>query len=80
LQVPLRRTHKALAPRQIAEMVVMSNRSDLSTISKVSDVYIPDLDLWVNDYPYLQRDAFAEVSRQLRNPGDSYRKTRRRKR
>jgi hypothetical protein len=65
LQVPLRREHKAIRPGQIAEMIVMSNRPDLSRITKVSDIYLPDLDLWVNDYPYLQRDVFTETSRQL---------------
>jgi hypothetical protein len=65
LQVSLRREHKAIRPGQIAEMIVMSNRPDLSRITKVSDIYLPDLDLWVHDYPYLQRDIFAETSRQL---------------
>jgi hypothetical protein len=65
LQVPLRRTHKGIAPGQIAEMLVMSNQSDLGRIAKTSDVYIPSLNLWVSDYPYVQRDVFDQVSRQL---------------
>jgi hypothetical protein len=47
-------------------MIVMSNRPDLSIIEEFSDVYIPSHDLWVNDYPYLRRDFFNEVSRRLR--------------
>ena len=66
LQVPLRRDYKRLAAGQPAQMVVMSDRPDLSLITKVSDIYIPTLDLWVSDYPYLRRDLFLEVSEQLR--------------
>ncbi len=71
MQVPLRREHKAIAPGQIAEMLVMSHRGDLSSIVKVSDIYIPDLNLWVSDYPYARRDLFAEVSRKLEAVDDS---------
>jgi hypothetical protein len=65
LQVPLKRDHRAIRPGDIAEMVVVSNRSDLSRISQVSDIYLSDYDLWVSDYPYLRRDSFVEVSRRL---------------
>ncbi len=66
LQVPLRRTHQAIAPGQVAEMVVLSNQADLSSITKLTDIYIPSQNVWVSDYPYLQRDVFLEVSRRLR--------------
>jgi len=66
LQVPLRRTHQEIVPDQVAEMVVLSNRPDLSSIAKVTDVYIPTQNLWVSDYPYLRRDMFIEVSRRIR--------------
>jgi hypothetical protein len=65
LQVPLKRDHRAIRPGDRAEMVVMSNVSDLSRIPQVSDIYLPDYDLWVSDYPYLRRDMFVEVSRRL---------------
>jgi hypothetical protein len=65
LQVPLRRLHKGISRGQIAEMLVLSNEPDLGRIAKTSDVYIPSLKLWVSDYPYLQRDFFTQVSRQL---------------
>ncbi|MBW4573700.1 MAG: phosphate ABC transporter permease [Aphanothece sp. CMT-3BRIN-NPC111] len=86
LQAPLRSEQKAIAIGQTAEMLVMSNSSDLSRISKVSDIYIPDKNLWVSDYPYLARDAFTEVSDKLQYAGESenprkrFRKTKRRKR
>jgi hypothetical protein len=65
VQVPLQRSHRVIRPGDIAEMVVMSHRPDLSRITKVSDVYLPDYGLWISDYPYLRRDVFTEISRQL---------------
>ncbi len=64
---PLRPAYKAIARGQIAEMLVMSNRPDLSTIEEFSDVYIPSRDLWVSDYPYIRQDLFSEVSARFRD-------------
>lgn len=82
LQVPLRRSHQAIAPRQVAEMVVLSNRPDLSSIVQVTDVYIPSQNLWVSDYPFLQRDVFIEVSDRIQDGKEprSRRQSRRRPR
>ena len=65
VQTPLRRIHKGIVPGQIAELLVLSNRSDLGRIEKITDAYIPSQNLWIGQYPYLQRDVFTEVSRQL---------------
>ncbi|MFM9161432.1 MAG: phosphate ABC transporter permease, partial [Dolichospermum sp.] len=73
---PLRPAHRAIARGQIAEMLVMSKRSDLSTIEEFSDIYIPSRDLWVSDYPYVRKDFFNEVSTRLR--ANQERKPRRR--
>ncbi|ALF55048.1 ABC-type phosphate transport system, permease component [Nostoc piscinale CENA21] len=79
LDAPLRPYHKAIARGQIAEMIVMSNRADLSTIEDFSDVYIPSRDIWVNDYPYLRRDFFSETSRRIREDQQDRPRRRRRK-
>jgi hypothetical protein len=79
-EAPLRQNHKVITRGQIAEMIVMSNRSDLSTIEEFSDVYIPNHDLWVNDYPCLRRDFFNEVSRRLREDREERPRRRRRPR
>jgi hypothetical protein len=63
--VPLRRIHKGIAAGQVAEMLVMSYQPDLGRIAKTSDIYIPSLNRWVSDYPYLQREVFTQVSRKL---------------
>lgn len=67
LRAPLRVEHKVIARGQKVEMLVMSNRPDLSKIEEITDIYIPSRDLWVSDYPYLRRDYFPEVSRRLRD-------------
>lgn len=66
LQVPLRRSHRVIRPGEYAELLVLSNRPDLSRILMITEVFLPDHNLWVSDYPYLRRDLFVEVSRQLR--------------
>ncbi|MBD2310583.1 phosphate ABC transporter permease [Desertifilum sp. FACHB-1129] len=66
LQVPIRRDYRAIRPGQVALMLVMSDRPDLSRILQTSDVYIPKLKLWVSDYPCVRRDVFEEVSQTLR--------------
>jgi hypothetical protein len=65
LQVPLKRDHRAIRPGDMVEMLVVSNRTDLSRIAQTSDIYLPDYNLWVSDYPFLRRDSFVEVSRRL---------------
>lgn len=65
LRVPLKRNHRAIDVGDQAELLVFSNRGDLGRIVKTSDIYIPDHNLWVSDYPYVQREAFVEVSRRI---------------
>ena len=66
LRAPLRKEHQGIVPGQAALMLIMSNQEDLSTITKVSDIYIPSRDVWVSDYPYLRRDLFIEMSLQIK--------------
>jgi hypothetical protein len=65
VKAPLEKTHKLLARGQVAECVVMSNVPDLSEIKQVSDLYVPEVQLWVGEYPCLRRDFFTEVSAEL---------------
>ncbi len=70
LQAPLKVEHKVIGRGQAAEMVVMSNRPDLSRIEEITEVYIPSRGVWVCDYPYLRRDFFSEVTSRLRDDRD----------
>ena len=66
MQAPLKVEYKAIAAGQRVEMLVMSNRTDLSQIEDISEIFIPSREIWVNDYPYLRRDFFMEMSRRFR--------------
>ncbi len=76
VQAPLVREHKAIARGQVAELLVASNRGDLSRIAQTSEAYLPQLGLWVGIYPYLRRDLFVEVSRELRRRREPARRRR----
>jgi hypothetical protein len=65
VQAPLLRSHRSIRRGDKAELLVMSNRGDLSRIAFLSDVYLPEAELWISDYPYLRRDSFIEVSQRL---------------
>jgi hypothetical protein len=65
VQAPLKRIYKAIAPNQVAELLLLSNRANLDRIDLITDAYIPSQDLWIGHYPLLQRDVFGEVSREL---------------
>lgn len=67
IQVPLKRNYQAIAEGDGAQMVVLSHRGDLGRITQTTDVYIPDHNLWVSNYPYLNREAFIEVGRRLQS-------------
>lgn len=65
VQSPLKRIHKVIQPGEDAELLVLSNKPDLSKIEAITDVYLPKYNLWIGPYPYVQRDIFAQVSEQL---------------
>ncbi|MBC6419084.1 MAG: phosphate ABC transporter permease [Prochloron sp. SP5CPC1] len=65
VQAPLRRIHKVIAPGQIAELLILSRKSDLNRVDKITDAYIPAHNLWIGQYPYLRRDIFDQVSNRL---------------
>jgi len=64
-QSPLRRIHKKIKPGLIAEMLIISSKDDLSRVDRISDVYLPQENLWIGEYPYLRRDLFAIISQEL---------------
>jgi hypothetical protein len=70
IKAPLKVEHKVIGRGQVAEMIVMSNRPDLSRIEEITEVYIPNRGVWVCDYPCLRRDFFNEVTRRLRDDLD----------
>jgi hypothetical protein len=65
VQSPLRRIHKVIRPGNLAEGLVFSPTPDLSNIVQITDVYLPQHNLWVGEYPYLRRDVFIDISEEL---------------
>ena len=65
IQAPLKRIHKAINPGQAVQGLLLSNDPNFTKIAKITDVYIPRCKLWVGEYPYLRRDIFLDVSREL---------------
>ncbi len=78
LQARLSPQHRVIRAGDRVEMVVMSRRSNLEDIDKISDVYLPRYRLWVGDYPWLQRDIFEQMSYDF-NRRQSQRPARRRR-
>ncbi|MGB2925230.1 MAG: phosphate ABC transporter permease [Limnothrix sp.] len=66
IQAPVIPAHRDLQPGQSVELVVLSSQKNLERNLKVTDAYIPRLNLWVGLYPYLRRDVFWDVREQLR--------------
>ena len=71
VQAPLQRIHKAIRTGQTAQLLVLSNQPNLARIDKITDAYIPYQNIWIGDYPWLQRDVFSEVSRELESKRSS---------
>ncbi len=64
-RVPLKKEHKGIRRGMLAQMVVLSNDPRLGRIEKYTDVYLPEKDIWVSDYPYLKRDLFQFVAQRI---------------
>ncbi len=79
LKAPLQVSHKIINRGQVAEMLVMSSTPDLSRIEEITDIYIPNRNLWVSDYPLLRQDYFKEVSRRIYDDREETPRSRRRR-
>ena len=67
IQAPLKRIHKSIRPGAVAELIVLSQSPDLSTFAKLTDIYLPQQNLWIGEYPYLRRDVFTQMSQDIGN-------------
>ena len=53
--------HSLLRKGQKIRCIVSSNSRSFNNKLFLSDAWLPDLNLWVGDYPYLLRPAFEEI-------------------
>jgi hypothetical protein len=63
LRFPLEKKHQQIRPGMVVRTLVLSERRDFSRIGAISDAWLPQLKLWVGEYPYLLRPAFEELCR-----------------
>ncbi|ACK68301.1 conserved hypothetical protein [Rippkaea orientalis PCC 8801] len=76
VKAPIRRIYKVINPGDIAQMIVLSKQPDLSRIDKITDVYLPQHNLWLGEYPALRRDIFSRVSEEF-TPNEPNRRSKR---
>jgi hypothetical protein len=70
LKAPMRREYKRIKPRQKVCMLLLSNDPKFRRVSKTTtDAYLPEINLWVSDYPYLRRDVFLDLTRYMLSRG-----------
>lgn len=61
LRFPYDKKHKTIRRGMVVRCLVLSERKDFSRIGALSDAWLPQLKLWVGEYPYLLRPAFEEL-------------------
>ena len=61
IRFPYDKKHKLIRRGMVVRCLVLSERKDFSRIGALSDAWLPQLKLWVEDYPYLLRPAFEEL-------------------
>jgi hypothetical protein len=61
LRFPMEKKHQQIRRGMVVRVLVLSERRDFSRIGAISDAWLPQLKLWVGEYPYLLRPAFEEL-------------------
>ena len=61
VRFPFEKRHQQIRRGMVARAVVLSDRRDFSRVAAISDAWLPQLKLWVGEYPYLLRPAFEEL-------------------
>lgn len=61
LRFPMDKKHQQIRRGMVVRALVLSERRDFSRIGAISDAWLPQLKLWVGEYPYLLRPAFEEL-------------------
>ena len=61
ISFPMENKHSLLRKGQNIRCLVSSNSKNFNTKLILTDAWLPNLNLWVGDYPYLLRPAFEEI-------------------
>ncbi len=58
---PMDKKHQSIRRGSVIRCLVLSERKDFSKIGALSDAWLPGLQMWVGEYPFLLRPAFEEL-------------------
>ena len=61
IRFPMEKKHQQIRRGMVVRVLVLSERNDFSRVGALSDAWLPQLKLWVGEYPYLLRPAFEEL-------------------
>ncbi|MEX1317436.1 MAG: hypothetical protein AB1Z22_09965 [Synechococcaceae cyanobacterium] len=61
LRFPMDKKHQPIRRGMVVRTLVLSDRKDFSRVGALTDAWLPQLKLWVGEYPYLLRPAFEEL-------------------
>ncbi|MFM7086203.1 MAG: hypothetical protein ACKOXO_04320 [Cyanobium sp.] len=61
VRFPMEKKHQRIRRGMVVRALVLSERRDFARIGALSDAWLPQLELWVGEYPYLLRPAFEEL-------------------
>ncbi|MEB3168888.1 MAG: hypothetical protein ACKN89_06780 [Cyanobium sp.] len=61
VRFPMEKKHQLIRRGLTVRALVLSERRDFARIAAISDAWLPQLQLWVGEYPYLLRPAFEEL-------------------
>lgn len=67
LEVPAQASHASVQPGDAAELLVLSDDPRLRTFRAVREVFVPARGVWMAEYPFLHREAFQSLVRNLKN-------------
>ncbi len=63
ISFPMAKTHSAIREGLLVRCIVLSDRKDFSNVGALTDAWLPQLKLWVGEYPFLLRPAFEDLCR-----------------
>ncbi|MCP9881104.1 hypothetical protein KBY65_01235 [Cyanobium sp. Alchichica 3B3-8F6] len=61
VRFPFEKKHQQIRAGMVVRVLVLSERKDFSRVGAISDAWLPQLKLWVGEYPFLLRPAFEEL-------------------
>jgi len=72
ISFPMTKAHGLIRAGLVIRCIVLSDRKDFSRLGALTDAWLPEVRLWVGDYPFLLRPAFEDLCRlRLRRSGSA---------